>query len=439
MPSIDSIVSVSISTNSTTVSREGFGTPLVLAYHTRFLERYRTYTTLAEMTADGFAVYDDAYRMAAAAFAQDPTVTQIVVGRLPAAPSYTSTLTMTSAVEGAVIKATVIEPTTGTAVPLTYTVPAAQTLTQVATAFELLVEGVTGVDSGSSVAVVTVTPTVAGRRVHIYDLQNITIEETTADAGYDTELTALQAENDDWYGITTDSSSPANVADVAAWTLTNKKLYFAATNSSGELAGTGTLGSALDALSNDRTVLIYAPNSHEFAGAAWAGAGLAQSPGTITWAFKSLAGVTAKNLTTTQRNFLTADNINTYETIASVPVTLPGVVTSGEFIDIRHGIDALEAAIKEDVFALLVNSSKVPMTRAGLDLIHSAILGAMKRFEGTENVPGLLAEGTSSVIMPLISAISTANRAARRVTGIRFSATLEGAIHSITVVGTLSV
>ena len=439
MSELDQIVSVTISANSTTPSRQGFGTPLLLSYHTRFAERYRTYASTAEMVSDGFTTYDEAYRMAAAAFSQDPTVEEVVVGRMPSAPAYSKVLTMTTAVEGQIVKATVLEPTTGTAVPLSYTIPAAQTLTQVATAFELLVEAVTGVDAASSVADITVTPAVAGRPVHIYGLQNCTIEENTADAAYDTELAALQLENDDWYFVTIDSASPANVADVAAWTLLNKKLFFVGTNSSGELAGTGTLGSALEALSNDRTVLIYAKNSHEYAGVAWAANGAAQTPGSITWAFKTLIGVTAQALTSTQRNFLEADNINHYQSVAGISITRQGVTAEGEFIDIRHGIDALEARIKEDVFALLANSSKVPFTASGLDLVASTILAAMRAFEGTVEAPGLIVADTSAVIMPDIADISTSDKAARRLTGVRFSGTLAGAIHYASIVGTLSV
>jgi hypothetical protein len=434
MSALDSIVSVSISANSTTVSRQGFGTPLVLAYHTRFADRYRAYTSLAEMAADGFVTYDDAYRMAASAFAQDPTVEQVIVGRLPAAPAYSSQLTITTAVEGQIVKCKVIEPTTGTVSQISYTVLAAATTTTVATAVELLIEAVTGVDASSSSAVITVTPAAAGRRVHIYDLQNCTLEENTADAGYDTELTALQLENDDWYAITCDSASPANVADVAAFALANKKLYIYSSPSAAMLAGTPLS----DVSSNDRAVALWAPNSHEFAECAWAAVGLSQDPGSITWAFKSLAGVTTKTLTTTQKNALEADDANHYQTVAGAAITRQGTVGTGEFIDIRHGMDALEARIKEDVFALMVNRGKIPYTTKGMDLIGTAIKAAMKAFEGDVDEPGLLVPGSSVVILPDIEDVSTANKAARTLTNVRFSADLAGAIHAVTIVGTLT-
>jgi hypothetical protein len=435
---LDQIVDVTITADSKTPSRQGFGTPLLLSYHTRWVDHYRTYGSLREVAVD-FETYDSAYRMASVAFAQNPCPKTVVVGRLPAAPSFTRTLTMTSAVEGEIVSFTIIDPTTGTATDISYTILAAATTTTVATAVELLVEAVTGIASSASTDTITITPVTAGGQIWVYNLVNCTTEETTADAGYDDELTALQLLNDDWYFITTDTCSAANVALIGAWALANKKMYFVSTDSSGELAGTGTIGSALSALSNDRTVVLYAPNSHEFGGVAWAALGAAQTPGSITWAFKTLKGVTSKNLTAAQRAALETDNENHYQSLNSLKSTRPGKVTSGEWIDIVHGIDALEARIKEDVYALFVNSAKVPYTASGLDLVASAILGAMKAFEGTVEVPSLLVEGTSLVIMPEFSTISTADRAARQLTGVRFSATLAGAIHSTTINGTLSV
>lgn len=440
MAEIDTIVQVSITANSKTPSRQGFGTPLVLTYHTRFAENYRVYTDLAGMTSDGFTSYDDAYRKAKAVFAQNPTVTSLVVGRLPAAPAFTSVLTVTSAVEGQHVKAKVIAPATGTITELDYTIPAAATLTTVATAFELLVDAVAGVDSTSSVAAITVTPTVAGRKVHIFDLVNATLEDTTADAGYDDELSALQVDNDDWYFVTIDSASEANIDSVATWVLGQKKLFFANVHNSSELAGTGTIGADLKASGNNRTALLFTFNSHEMAAEAWVGVGAPKAPGSITWANKALVGITAKTLTATQMTNLATDNINHYTPVTSTTLmTRDGMTPDGDFIDIRHGIDALERDIKESVLALIAQADKVPFTASGLDLISNAILGACKRFEGTQEVPGLIAIGTSKVLMPTLASINPADKAARRLTGVRFSGDLAGAIHYVSIVGTLSV
>lgn len=541
---LDSIVSVDISADSKTPTRAGFGTPLVMAYHTRFVDNYREYASLSEMSSDGFVSYDDAYRMAAACFAQNPAPETVIVGRLPSAPAYTNRLEMQSAVEGASIELTYLEPQSGSAIDIARTVPAASsvgaeatavaalinavdvdslatafttstgvqtvtlngvigsatmarpfrvtatlnshadwdatsiTVTGLSTSGALLVETLTVPNGGNatltsaslfkSVASISVpaqsgtngtatfgtragivgtvaatsfidvTPLTAGRMVHCYDLKNVGIEETTADAAYDTELSDLELENDDWYFILTDSSSPANVADVADWVLTRKKLYFAATNSSSELAGTGTLGYDLSAAENDRTVLIHCPNSYQFGGARWVGMGAAKDPGSITWALETLTGLTPKRLTTTQKGYLEADNINHYQTVSGLSITRPGKVASGEWIDIMHGLDALEADIQETFLGLVANRDKVPFTAAGLDLIGGGILASLRRFEGTVEEPGLIEAGTSYVTMPEITAVSSADKIARRLTGVRFGGTLAGAIHSAELVGSIT-
>jgi hypothetical protein len=394
-----------------------------LTYHTRFTDRYRIYTDIAGMAADGFVTTDRAYQAARAAFSQNPAPASIVVGRLPAAPAFTHTLAITSSTEGNHVKVSVMSPTSGAV------------MSSVAAAVEALIEAVAGVDSVAFSSTITVTPTTAGKPVVMYDLENCTLEETTADAGYDDELTALQLENDDWYFVTTDSASETNVDLVSAWTETQKKLYFVTTNSSAVLDGTSTMGSDLLALGRDRTVIIWAKNPSECAAMAWVGVGAPAEPGSITWAMKSLSGVTPKALTATQKAALEADSVNHYQTVKGYNITRKGVVTSGEFIDIIHGIDALEADIQESVFGLLANSAKVPFTAGGLDLVANAILGALKRFEGEQ---ALLVPNTSVVLMPELSAVSTADKAARRLTGVRFSATLGGAIHYVSITGTLS-
>jgi hypothetical protein len=439
MAELDTIVNVNITADSTSVSQAGFGTPLVLSYHTVFADRYKIYTSLAEMSEDGFATYDHAYRMAKAAFDQDPTVEQVVVGRLPAAPSFSTRLTMTSAVQGVHIKFKVIQPATGTVTQIDYTIGSSETTTTVATAVELLTEAVTGVDSTSSTSTVTLTPTVAGRRVFVYDLENCTVLETTADAGYDTELTALELEPDlDFYFITTDSSSTANVADVAAWTLSRKKLYFAALQNSGLLDNTDTVASDLLALANDRTVILYSKNAHEFADVAWTAVIGCQTPGSITAALKTLIGVTVSSLNTTQKTNLENDNVNHYMAVKNRKVTRKGKVVGGEWIDIRHGIDALEARIQETVFDLLADSSKVPFTEAGFQLISAAIEAACQAFVGTDNEPGMLVAGSIKVIMPKLSTISDTDKNNRELKGVRFSALLSGAIHYVEIRGTLT-
>lgn len=436
MASINSVVSVQIRANSRNPTRAGFGTPLILTYHTVFAEKWRVYTSLAAMTADGFTSTSSAYRMAQALTDQNPSVRSWIVGRKDTAPVFTQDVTITSAVEGAHVRFKIID-SAGVVQQIDHTIGAAATTTTVATAVELLVEAIAGVTSTSAAAVVTVGADTAGFKPYIYDVENCYVVETTADSDYDDELSALELLDNSWYFVLTDSESKANVDKVAAWVLSRTKLYFVSTQSGAELAGTGTLGFDLKALTNGRTVLIYGFNAHEHIGARWVGAGAPEDPGSITWALKALRGATAKDLTPTQETNLEADNINHYQSIAGLGSTRPGKVASGEWIDVVHGIDAMTAAIQEAVWTVMANAKKIPFTEAGLDLIASAILGAMKRFEGSNENPGLLVPGSSQVTMPNIDDISETDKRNRRLTGVSFYAKFAGAVHFVEIVGTL--
>jgi hypothetical protein len=332
-------------------------------------------------------------------------------------------------------------PATGVVTQIERLIPGSSSTTAEATAVELLIEAVSGVDSTSTGAVITVTPTAAGQFPYIYDLENCTLEETTADAGYAAELASLQLLNDDWYFLSTDSSSSANVLAVAAWALTQKKVYVCTSASAGELSGSGTLGFTIKAAGNGRTTGVWAPDLHQCADTAWAGGIAALDPGTYTACFMALKGVSPKlpAITSTEKSNLETDNWNHYMTVAGVSIVRNGVLFDGEYIDLVVGTDALEARIQEDVFSLFANTRKVPMTDAGFVLIKNAILGAMKAFEGTDDAPGLLVKGTSKVVMPLASSISDADRAARKVNGIKFFADYAEAAQSAGIVGTLSI
>jgi len=81
MTTLTTIVSVSITRATTTPTRVGFGIPLITAYHTVFPERYRLYTSVADMVTDGFATTSAAYLAASAVFAQTPRPSTLAVGR----------------------------------------------------------------------------------------------------------------------------------------------------------------------------------------------------------------------------------------------------------------------------------------------------------------------------------------------------------------------
>ena len=79
--SLNDIVNITISTQTTAPTQAGFGTPLILSYHTVFPELVREYTSTTDMVSDGFVAGSETIRAATAVFSQSPRVTSLLVGR----------------------------------------------------------------------------------------------------------------------------------------------------------------------------------------------------------------------------------------------------------------------------------------------------------------------------------------------------------------------
>ncbi len=441
MAGIGDIVQVTITRNTRTPTRAGFGTPLFMGYNALWPELYRVYTELSDMETDGFTVRHPQYRMAQAALSQNPRPERFVVGRLPAAHTHTQEITITSAVEGQHVKLSVISPTTGDVTLIDYTILAAATTTTVATAVELLVEAVAGVAASSAAAVITVTPDTVGNIVYVYDLTNCTIKDITADAAYDTALSALDLATPSeasWYTVHIDVASKANLDDVAAWTETRIKLFIGQTINSEEAAGTGTLLTNLRDLGYDRTGMMYHPNLHQYPACAWAGRTLPEDAGSITCPMKELIGVSPTPLTPTQQTNLDTASANYYLETGGLNLTDGknggGIASGGEYLDIMHGTDWFTARLQEEGLAYIANQGKVVYEDSTGDTMEALVLSVL----GAGVDRKLFARGTLTAAAAKVATMSAADRAARIFGPIRFGATYAGAVHKVKFQGTLS-
>jgi hypothetical protein len=444
MAGLSDIVEIIVTRNTVLPTREGFGRGLIMAYHTVFPELYRLYSgqgILDDMVTDGFTLRSAAYRMAQAALSQTPRPSELVIGRLPSAHTHTLELTITSAVQGQHIKFKVQRPTDGTVVEVDYTILPAASTTSVAVAVEAIIEAIAGINSAPSAAVITVTPATPGDMLYFYDFENCTIKDVTADAGYDTALTALETATPpeaSWYTINIDVASEANIDDVAAWAQARVKAFFPQVIDHASANGTDTIGSGLATLGYTRTVPIWHPHLHEYAACAWVGRCLPQDAGSITWALKTLAGVSAVAITSNQQTNLKAASLNYYIALKGLKlVSGPnggGTTSEGEFFDIIHGTDWFTEELQTEVLAYLVSQEKVPYTDASGDILEQLAITVGDR--GVDR--NLFVAGTIAAEAPEVADISDIQKGTREFGDISFSATLAGAIHKATFRATLS-
>lgn len=433
--SLSDIATVTLVTNSASATRTGYGVPLVLAADAAFAERVRFYSDLSGVLAD-FAVTTATYKMCAKVFAQPTRPPQVAVGRLALLPTQRFAVTPTA------LNTTVYSGTLN-GLPWTFTSDGTATVTEIIAgmkaAIDALAQAVTTSDQTTFLRVLANVPGA---------FHNLTIDDRTgaklalaqdhADPGVATDLAAINLENPAWYCLLNPFNSSAMLKAASDWVESNEKLFVAQTIDTpvaNLTSGADTTSVAYLARANARTALIYNHDNANFADAGWAGAVLPLDPGSETWAYKSLSGVTSTALSTTQRNNLIAKHTNFYELIAGLNLTNNGKVLANEWIDVVRFRDWLKTNLQIDILEALANNSKLPFTDAGISVIAGVIKGRLKAGVA---VGGLAESPAPRVTVPAASAVSTSDKNARSLTGVKFDAILAGAIQLVTITGTLS-
>jgi hypothetical protein len=161
-------------------------------------------------------------------------------------------------------------------------------------------------------------------------------------------------------------------------------------------------------------------------GAAWLGRVLPLSPGSETWKFKTLAGVTPVTTTSTHRVNLRAKSCNTIQTVAGRNITWEGMMLDGDFIDTVRGLDFLEDDMTKGVFGVLAGANKVPFTNAGIALLEKEIIKSLKLCYRM----GII-DSNFVVTVPKVADVTATNKGLRLLPDMKFTATLQGAIHKV--------
>jgi hypothetical protein len=177
--------------------------------------------------------------------------------------------------------------------------------------------------------------------------------------------------------------------------------------------------------------------TQEWANAAWAGRVLPYSPGAATWAFKTLAGITVDNINSTQLQNATNKKVNVYMSVGGVSITHDGR-TAGEWIDITIGIDFMHARIQERIFGMLAGTAKIPYNDVGISFIGSALFSVLNLAAQQQ----IIEASSIDISLPAYADLQAAQPAqieARKLPDVHFSATFIGAVHGVTINGTVSI
>jgi len=454
---LDDIVNVTITKTTATVSRVGFGTPMILSAEADGLlaTTAKVYgPNLSELTDDGFSAAGTTAAKFTALISQNPKPSQIIVGKRSNTP--TKTVTLTPVAKNSTDYTVTIGGrgplSTSPAEVFTYTSDATATVAEITAGLVALIDAgtqnVNATDNTTDLTIATsATPGGADAAAFpfsltIGDRTCLTAQDTTADPGLSTDISAVRTNtdgNDDWYCLILDSSGKAEIEAVASVIETAPKLFMAVSNDEDILsASTTDVASVLQDNNYARTALLWHQHPDDGPEAGWAGGLLPKDPGSVTWKFKTIAGsiVTSPDLSPSEVSSLEGKNGNSYRLRQGVSMTAQGTTGSGEFIDITRFIDFLKARIQERVFFSLASLDKVPFTDQGIAIIENdlrAVLNLGIRVGGLSNDP------EPTITVPKAADVDPIDKNNRLLPDVDFQATLAGAIHAVEINGRLSV
>ncbi|WP_425447741.1 DUF3383 family protein [Dethiothermospora halolimnae] len=242
-------------------------------------------------------------------------------------------------------------------------------------------------------------------------------------------LNDLAEKNNDWYFLLCEEKEDTEITALSGWIDAQKKLYFADTDNL-SLAAT---------LESERTIICVHTKPEEYMACGWVGKCGPKDPGSLTWKFKNINGVTEADLGVTEITQLHKDGGNTYVRKLGMLQTSEGKVSSGEYIDVMRSQDFIEARMTEEVSRLLYTKDKIPYSNKGISMVVDAMTTVLK--QATEQGIILTDEndrGVYSINVPTRGTIPINDVANRKLNGVEWCATLAGAIHEITINGVLT-
>ena len=434
---------INITQNTVGLTKAGFGTGMYVSYKAAWAERTRLYGQYTDVLTDFPSVTGPEALVAAAYFAQSPAPPLLMIGRgankptkivqvSAVAPATTPNYTYQISVKGDGVTPTIVTFTSGGAP--TDALWAAGMVTALNAVFG---KNFTATGAASPISV-TGNAVGVWFELEVLDVNYQTTTETTADPGVAADLTAISAENPNWYGLITSWNALAYGQAAAVWIEANPPHIYVCdvndTRSVTTASGTGDLMDAGKTAAYSRTSIEYQRNPSSMMAAAHFGKCLPYDPGTETWMLKTLATIPTYTMTATHRANLIARNGNGYESAAGLNVTFNGMTCNGSFIDIRRSLDWMQDTMTKLVFGIMAGSAKVPYTDPGIQQIAAGVYGAIK--QGVDR--GMVLESSVIITVPQLANVVAADKLSRTLNNVKFAFTLTGAIHKVNVTGSVS-
>lgn len=359
----DQIVDVEINIGTQPITTTGFETPMFLAVHNNFQERIRYYVSTEGMVEDGFAVGSAAYQFASNAFGGSFAPSMVAIGRMSSSgtrvdftgTTNTSEVVLNITVQN-IVKAIKVTPAPldGPDAIVTALADAINADTDInglvtATAASTLLE------LASSVASMSV-----GKGAGSYKIVN-TSAETVA-----TVLPQVLAENHDWYFLSHEARSTADIVAAAEFGKANYKLHVFNSSDADALAAANVTSSVFDTLKSlgYRSLGTYDADADvSYTEGSVIGAMAANDPSYgDSIHLKSMPGMAPFQGSETQRMNAWNRNANIYRSMYGTNSYIEGRVSDGQYVDVIRFAHWLKFRMEESVFGYMKRRSDMGLS-----------------------------------------------------------------------------
>lgn len=162
--------------------------------------------------------------------------------------------------------------------------------------------------------------------------------------------------------------------------------------------------------------------------------------GSTTWKFRNLVGITPDLLTANELEGIATNYAIAYVEVAGQGETSEGTSLSGEYIDTLHGALWVKTEMQNRLERLLQSNNKIPYEQSGINMIQGVATTVLEQAweQGIVLTNESNGKGDYNVTATPRSAQSTDDLSKRHYGGLSFTYHASGAIHTITVHGTLN-
>ncbi|QYC52524.1 putative structural protein 1 [Salmonella phage SSBI34] len=375
----DKVVEVEVNLGTQPISTAGFETPMFLAIHNVFPERVRFYISTESMVEDGFAVGSPAHQFATNAFMGNFKPSMIAIGRM-AQSAVKVDFTGTTNTERVVVNLTVNRVVkTVQLTPAPGSTPAA-IATALATAIteDQDLPTITAVANGTSVTITAGEGDVmsVGKGEGNYKIVSES-PETVA-----TSLPQVMAENHDWYFLSTEARSDADIVAAAEFAQANYKLHVFNSSDPDAYAPMNVSASVFDtlkALSYTSLGTTDADADVEFTEGSVVGAMAGNDPSYgDSLHLKTMPGMKPFQGSETQRMNAWNRNANTYRAMYGGNSYIEGRVSNSQYVDVIRFSHWVKFRMEESLFAYMKRRSdmglSMKMSDADLPVIKSVLM-----------------------------------------------------------------